>query len=376
MNSNRSRGRTGAFTLVELLCVIAIIGILTAFILSAVSQAKRRVLQTGCADHLRQTTLAFQLFMHDHDGRFPMKVPMADGGSQEFVQNGYAVGGQFYFAYRHFQALSNELGTPKILICPTDLRVAATNFGGLQNSNLSYFVGVRADFDQPNSLLAGDRNLATNRFSDPSILAIVPDSRLSWREDLHQFKGDLAFADGRVEEWTDARMTRNGGELAGSDLFMPTVVSFSGTPTVPGSGGGSYFPPQPVGETPQPSPAPASGDTSGTGQSPMSPTTVSPAHHWADPPAPPQRTIADLPLVTNQPPGAMNKPDAGAPMGGGTVTRELPKPETQTFDENVVRVLRRAIVGFYLLIGLALLLWLLFARWRKSWRQKIGEDPW
>jgi hypothetical protein len=76
---------------------------------------------------LGQMGIAFQMFMHDHNGKFPMQVPMSDGGSQEFVQNGYSVSGEFYFSYRHFQVLSNEVAVPKILVCPADTRPPAMN---------------------------------------------------------------------------------------------------------------------------------------------------------------------------------------------------------------------------------------------------------
>ena len=93
MNSNQSSHRAGAFTLVELLCVIAIIGILAALILSALNQGEARAKRIECENNLHQLGIAFQNFLHDHNDKFPMAVPMAEGGSQEFVQNGYAVGG-------------------------------------------------------------------------------------------------------------------------------------------------------------------------------------------------------------------------------------------------------------------------------------------
>ena len=46
--------------------------------------------------------------------------------------------------FRHFQVMSNELSTPKILVCPADTRVAAANFVRLKNQNVSYFVGLEA----------------------------------------------------------------------------------------------------------------------------------------------------------------------------------------------------------------------------------------
>jgi len=88
---------------------------------------------------------------------------MSDGGAKEFVQNGYLVSGPFYFSYRQFQVLSNELVMPKILLCKAeDKRFPADDFSTLTNGNLSYFVGVTADYSKPDTLLAGDRNLACN----------------------------------------------------------------------------------------------------------------------------------------------------------------------------------------------------------------------
>ena len=92
MNSSQSSHRAGAFTLVELLCVIAIISILFALMLPVFDQGKARAKRIACINNLRQTGIAFQSFLHDHGDRFPMAVPMVEGGSYEFVRNGYAVG--------------------------------------------------------------------------------------------------------------------------------------------------------------------------------------------------------------------------------------------------------------------------------------------
>ena len=166
MKFARSNRKAGAFTLIEMLCVMAIIAILAALLLPTLNRGQGRARRIQCVDNLKEVGVGFHVFMHDHNGRFPMQVPMKDGGSQEFAQNGFRVNGEFYFSFRHFLALSNEIATPKILACPADTRRPAANFGSFSNETLSYFVGVQAEYSVPDSILAGDRNI-TNDLSRP-----------------------------------------------------------------------------------------------------------------------------------------------------------------------------------------------------------------
>jgi len=68
----RARAAT-AFTLVELLVVIAIIGVLLGLLLPAVQSAREAARRTSCKSNLKQIGIAFQMFLDKRTrGRFPV----------------------------------------------------------------------------------------------------------------------------------------------------------------------------------------------------------------------------------------------------------------------------------------------------------------
>lgn len=66
---NRVHAR--AFTLVELLVVIALIALLAALLLPALSAARAKATRIACLSQLRQIGLAQMLYLQDHGERFP-----------------------------------------------------------------------------------------------------------------------------------------------------------------------------------------------------------------------------------------------------------------------------------------------------------------
>lgn len=59
------------FTLVELLCVIAIIAVLGSLLMPALGQMLAKAHSTACAANLRQIGVAVSLYVNDHDNTFP-----------------------------------------------------------------------------------------------------------------------------------------------------------------------------------------------------------------------------------------------------------------------------------------------------------------
>jgi prepilin-type processing-associated H-X9-DG protein/prepilin-type N-terminal cleavage/methylation domain-containing protein len=66
-----SKCKRAAFTLVELLVVVAIIGVLVALLLPALQSARAAGRRAQCASNMRQIGLAIHQFADVHDGSFP-----------------------------------------------------------------------------------------------------------------------------------------------------------------------------------------------------------------------------------------------------------------------------------------------------------------
>jgi len=118
-------------------------------------QTKRPVQQSlvpdeasaACVNQLKQIGLAFRQWALDHDDKYPFNANTRAGGTQEFC----ARGGDGFDASAavHFQVLSNELNSPKILVCPADTaKHPATGFRQLQSANVSYLVRSGTNIDE------------------------------------------------------------------------------------------------------------------------------------------------------------------------------------------------------------------------------------
>jgi prepilin-type processing-associated H-X9-DG protein/prepilin-type N-terminal cleavage/methylation domain-containing protein len=83
---SQSQRETAAFTLVELLTVIAIIAILAALLLTAISEAKARTQQIQCANNLRQLGIGLQTFVTDNNS-YPLLIDLGRGGWMTLLQD-------------------------------------------------------------------------------------------------------------------------------------------------------------------------------------------------------------------------------------------------------------------------------------------------
>ncbi len=183
-----------------LLVVLAVVAILAALLLPALAAAKRKAQRINCVNNLKQCGLAFRIWEGDHDNKMPMEISSDKGGTKDFDSGADA--------FRHFQVLSNELSTPKILICPADTRTVAANFIGLGNRNLSYFIGLDADEASPQRLLDGDRNIRGQNEPQNGVLMLTPGAPVYWTPEMHGNAGNVGLCDGSVQQLTTLQLQR------------------------------------------------------------------------------------------------------------------------------------------------------------------------
>jgi prepilin-type N-terminal cleavage/methylation domain-containing protein len=210
MKPRFSNQRNQALTLTEVLVVVVVLAVLIMILFPPGPVAKDAAIRINCVNNLKQIGLAYRIWEGDHGDKFPMQTSVTNGGTM-----GLANGNN---AWINFFVMSNELGTPKLLICLADThRIAATNFTtDFNNSHISYFVGLDADETHPKMLLSGDDNFDIGGVSVKSgLLQLLTNTGIAWDSSRHvlpnvhfwtpareKFIGNIGLTDGSVQTVT------------------------------------------------------------------------------------------------------------------------------------------------------------------------------
>ena len=233
MKLNPTPRPTRAFSMTELAIVIVMLLLLGVVMMYYLAVSNRPYGRGGprikCMNNLKQIGLAYRVFANDNDDKFPFNFT-----------NSLAYGNVTQ-AWLHFQAMSNECGSARILICPDDRErlvnqksdfgmgplATVTSLSWKSNYAVSYFASLDADETQPNIILSGDRHLLTNRFNMDGRLFLATSNitSASWTTNQHDGGGNFALSDGSVQQVTSsgltAQMHRQG--IATNRLLLPLL---------------------------------------------------------------------------------------------------------------------------------------------------------
>lgn len=228
MQGHPSRKTLSAFTLVELLIVIAIVAILAGLLLPALSQAKARAANAQCINNLKQWGVALAVYANDNDEAIPRRG--------QGVQ-------QFFIVDRPgdwFNALPDAINQP-------------TYFQQLQSGNppgpkqTSFFVCPAATLTSHSNFLAYAMNIylsptirptahRMSEINDPATLAFLadgpgdysstaPSSKPYSVKARHASNANIAFLDGHIQSFTGNYLGCGVGDPMRSDVRWQTGAS-------------------------------------------------------------------------------------------------------------------------------------------------------
>lgn len=193
MKTKKPSASAPAFSALDLIMTIAGVLICAWILLPLIAGSKPRVTRITCISNIKQVGIGFRLYASDGKP-YPRYNPTNE-------------------VWRYFQVPGKEIGSPKVLLCPQDSARTKPAFDfempetinsfahpKFQNKALSYFYGTEVDETLPDSILAGDRNLSTNKQILTGVLILNTNSPARWTKEIHKDAGNIVFGDGSARE--------------------------------------------------------------------------------------------------------------------------------------------------------------------------------
>jgi prepilin-type N-terminal cleavage/methylation domain-containing protein len=258
---NRKRALRGAFTIIELVVVIAIISILVALALPAIGRARVAARRTQCQNNLRNLGLAM-LHATEVSGRFPAcgnfgRDPVT-GQGQNFHSWVVDVlpwidAGVIADAWDKNKPVSDPVNFPlaqyriRVLICPDDISATGKRAAGVSMGDLSYVVNGGVGFtaeiggvhDCPFSTTDGKMDLNANNVTCP------PDPKLDGSPSDKEYFFDMGLFFNETWKWdVTVRYYTIAGVIDGmsNTLMFSENVRTGVDPATPGTNWASNDP--------------------------------------------------------------------------------------------------------------------------------------
>src|SRR4051812_27189130 len=121
----RERKHERAFSLVEIIVLATVVFVVLLVLLPPQRHYPAKASRIRCVNNLKNVGLAFRVFETDQKDLFPAGYLLSLSNSLPEMQ-----------CFQYFQWLSNEISSPRILLCPADTkRKEATSFATMSNIN-------------------------------------------------------------------------------------------------------------------------------------------------------------------------------------------------------------------------------------------------
>lgn len=211
-NLHTRKGR--AFTLVEMLVVIAIIALLAALLFPVFLSARGKAREISCLANLHQLGLSIGMYMQDYDSYYPYMVDPADRYTPQIWAEDPSFMAQIPYITPLQDALYSYTKSKEVFHCPADTGFDIEDFTGLYidprgnppNANPSSFAKFGTSYYYRTEL--AERHASDGMLQRPAEVNVLFDGAGRWHGSLLPpvLRYNTLFADGHAKNLTRAQL--------------------------------------------------------------------------------------------------------------------------------------------------------------------------